>query len=235
MTDHNFGRTASGARCLALGALAFLAACNTTPNTELDTMEVAQIHPITVDRYVERLDIPVAPSSVALLRAERERVAGFAKVFQEKGYGELSILTPSGTPNATAGLSAVAEISQILRKNGLAASGFRIIPYRPEVDDPNPPVMLTFARAVATGPECGNFTRDFAHAPRNRNTPNFGCATQRNLAAMISDPRDLIEPRPLEPADMNRRQTVFESYRQGETTTVERGDEDSGTVSDVDE
>jgi pilus assembly protein CpaD len=110
-----------------------------------------------------------------------------------------------------------------------------VVPYRPEVDDPNPPVMLTFARAVATAPECGIFTEDFAFAPRNRNTPNFGCSTQRNLAVMIADPRDLVEPRPLEPADMARRHTVIEAYRQGKTTNVERSDDDSGAVSEVKE
>jgi len=47
---------------------------------------------------------------------------------------------------------------------------------------------------------------------------NFGCAQQRNLAAMVENPDDLVEPRPEVPSCTGRRTTVLEKYRRGETT-----------------
>ena len=52
----------------------------------------------------------------------------------------------------------------------------------------------------------------------NRQYWNFGCAQQRNLAAMVENPDDLVEPRPEVPSYTGRRTTVLEKYRRGETT-----------------
>ena len=43
----------------------------------------------------------------------------------------------------------------------------------------------------------------------------IGCATQRNLAAMVDNPADLVQPRAETPAYTMRRTTVMEKYRQG--------------------
>ncbi|NJN37124.1 MAG: hypothetical protein HC794_08815 [Nitrospiraceae bacterium] len=48
---------------------------------------------------------------------------------------------------------------------------------------------------VATAAECGsNWTENLAFAPRNLPWPEFGCSTQHNFAAIVANPRDLIEP-----------------------------------------
>ncbi|MCG8441893.1 MAG: CpaD family pilus assembly protein, partial [Caulobacterales bacterium] len=64
------------------------------------------------------------------------------------------------------------------------------------------------------------------------NTYNFGCANQANLAAAIVDPYDLLSPRPADPADVARRMTTIERYREGETTATERESDESVTVSE---
>jgi pilus assembly protein CpaD len=63
--------------------------------------------------------------------------------------------------------------------------------------------------------------------------PNFGCATQHNLAAMVADPRDLVAPRRVDAADAQRRMTVLDKYRKGQTTPAEKTAAQSGTVADV--
>jgi pilus assembly protein CpaD len=47
---------------------------------------------------------------------------------------------------------------------------------------------------------------------------NFGCATQRNLAAMVDNPADLVQPRGETPASEMRRTTVGAAYQQGKPT-----------------
>ena len=49
------------------------------------------------------------------------------------------------------------------------------------------------------------------------------CAQQRNLAAQIANPADLLGPRTVDPADAERRAVVFDKYRQGRPTGAEKG------------
>ena len=47
--------------------------------------------------------------------------------------------------------------------------------------------------------------------------PDFGCANQHNLAAMVADPRDLDQSRRLDDApDAARRAAVIGHYERGE-------------------
>ena len=56
---------------------------------------------------------------------------------------------------------------------------------------------------------------------------------ETDLAAMVADPRDLVSPRPLDPDDAQRRLTVLEKYRKGETTVAEKAASQSGAVTAV--
>ena len=70
------------------------------------------------------------------------------------------------------------------------------------------------------------WSQDLAHSPDNQPWASFGCAQQANLAAMVSDPADLLGPRAEDPRDAARRARVLEAYRQGQQTHAERsGDE----------
>jgi len=69
----------------------------------------------------------------------------------------------------------------------------------------------------------------------NENKPyhNFGCATQRNLAAMIDNPADLEQPRPETPAYTARRTEAFEKYRKGNPTATLYPESDKAKLSDT--
>ena len=86
---------------------------------------------------------------------------------------------------------------------------------------------------VATASPCGVWTQDIGKSYGNLTTPNFGCATQNNLAAIVSDPRDLITPRGMTPADVGRRSIVLDKYREGETTSTEKDKQATGVLSEA--
>jgi type IV pilus biogenesis protein CpaD/CtpE len=46
--------------------------------------------------------------------------------------------------------------------------------------------------------------------------PNYGCAYQNNVAAMVANPADLLRQRAELPPDANRRAGVIEAYRAGQ-------------------
>jgi pilus assembly protein CpaD len=62
---------------------------------------------------------------------------------------------------------------------------------------------------------------------------NFGCATQRNLAAMVANPSDLVQPRGETPAYSARRSVALEKYRKGESPSGKYDGYDEGNISNL--
>ena len=52
------------------------------------------------------------------------------------------------------------------------------------------------------------------------NYHNFGCSTQSNIAAMVSNPADLLGPRSMTPSSADRRDTVYDKYVKGQPTAT---------------
>jgi pilus assembly protein CpaD len=50
---------------------------------------------------------------------------------------------------------------------------------------------------------------------------------------MVADPRDLVAPRGQDAADAQRRMTVLDKYRKGESTPADTTAAQSGAVSEV--
>jgi pilus assembly protein CpaD len=62
---------------------------------------------------------------------------------------------------------------------------------------------------------------------------NFGCASQHNLAAMVDEPVDLVEPRAETPPYTARRDTVLDKYKKGESSATVYPDLEKAKISDV--
>jgi pilus assembly protein CpaD len=90
--------------------------------------------------------------------------------------------------------------------------------------------------AAEAGP-CGMWPADIG--PSNKgyreNKPywNLGCASQRNLAAMVANPADLVQPRGEGPVYQMRRTMVVDSYRKGEQTSSKAPSNEAAKISDV--
>ena len=67
----------------------------------------------------------------------------------------------------------------------------------------------------------------------NREYYNLGCASQRNLAAMVDNPSDLVQPRAEIPAYTGRRTTVLDKYHRGEATATVYPDAQKGKISEL--
>ena len=89
-----------------------------------------------------------------------------------------------------------------------------------------------------SGP-CGLWPEDLGPSIHNRtyfeNKPyyNFGCANQRNLAAMVDNPSDLVQPRPETPPYTERRTASFEKYRKGTATATTYPESEKAKLSDT--
>jgi pilus assembly protein CpaD len=231
-------RTASGlapkvAGLLAAALLAFsVTGCRSLEDpgahvAGFTLVDATQRHPIMVSQQPTTTVVHVARGSEGLSPGQKAQVSGFLQHYRatDAGNSKLIISVPSGTPNESAAVYAVADIRRMIASYGFAESNVAIEPYN-EGRGANAPVRLSYLRYVADPPQCGLWPTNLADDRRNLPYPNLGCAQQHNLAAQIANPADLLGPRTMDPSDPERRAVVFDKYRQGVTTRSERDERD---------
>jgi pilus assembly protein CpaD len=196
-------------------------------------------HPIAIQESNNSLVIFVGRARGGLSAEQRADVMGLAQNWLHEGTGGISADVPVGTPNARAAESAFREAQALLSAAGVPPHGVTVHHYRP--DDPRqlPTVRLSFPKISAVAGPCGLWPEDLGPSIKDRgyfeNKPyyNFGCANQRNLAAMVDNPSDLVQPRPETPAYTTRRTEGFEKYRKGSTTTTNYPEAERAKLSDT--
>jgi pilus assembly protein CpaD len=80
---------------------------------------------------------------------------------------------------------------------------------------PDGELRLVVEHATATVPDCPNWTKPPGNPFDNSLHSDFGCATAIDLAAMVADPRDLVEGRPLAPVVGDAAIWPINRYRTG--------------------
>ena len=179
----------------------------------------AQRHPILVSQKPSSLSLHVPSGSSGLTPKARADVLEFAQRFRagDAGDSRLVIQAPSGSSNEVAAMNAVQQIRGLLTDNGFGDSAISVEAFDANANS-QPAIKVSYMRYVAEGPECGNWTANVAYEPQNLPMANTGCANQRNLAAMIANPADLLGPRTATPRSSERRDVVWDKYQKGEAT-----------------
>src|SRR5690606_17269522 len=109
-----------------------------------------------------------------------------------------------------------ADIRKALNDAGVPWSAIHGATYR--TGDADNEIILSFTRYVATASPCGVWSGMRGRDYRNLRTPNMGCATMNNLAAMVADPHDLVAPTETDPRDGEAVARAIKLYRDGELT-----------------
>jgi pilus assembly protein CpaD len=228
-----------------LGALAglsvVLGACNYTSNESVTASvpdDYRLRHPIAIQEADRSIVIFVGQARGGLSAPQRVDVAGLAQTWVREGTGAIVADVPVDTPNAPAAASVFREVHGVLVAGGVPSRGIILHHYRP--DDPRtlPTIRLSYPKISAVAGPCGLWPDDLGPSildkGYNQNKPyyNFGCAYQRNMAAMIDNPSDLVQPRPETPPYTARRTEGFEKYRKGETTTTTYPEAEKAKLSD---
>jgi pilus assembly protein CpaD len=165
---------------------------------------------------------------------------GLAQTWLREGTGAISADVPVSTPNARAAADSFREIQALLAASGVPPRGIVVRHYRP--DDPRQmaTIRLNYPKISAVAGPCGLWPEDLGPSIKNKSYfenkssyYNFGCAYQRNMAAMVDNPADLEQPRPESPAYTARRSVAFERYRKGTTTTTIYPEADKAKLSDT--
>jgi pilus assembly protein CpaD len=196
-------------------------------------------HPIAVQEANRSIVIFVGHARGGLSAPQRADIMGLARIWVQEGTGAIVADVPVDTPNARAAADSFQEIRALLAAGGVPPHGIKLHHYHP--DDPRAlaTIRLSYPRISAVAGPCGLWPQDIGPSVLNNgyneNKPyhNFGCANQRNLAAMIDNPSDLEQPRPETPTYTIRRDIAFDRYRKGTTTTTVYPEADKAKLSDT--
>lgn len=186
-----------------------------------------QRHPIIVSQQPQSMSVHVLRGSQGLSPQQRAELLAFAgrSRASDAGNSRLVIQAPSGGQNEMATMHAVQEIRHMLSDNGFSEASISVEAYHEE-GDVQPPIRISYLRYVAEGPECGNWPTNLAREPQNLPSPNFGCANQKNLAAMIANPADLLGPRTQGDRSAERRDAVWDGYIKGDSTNTKKSEDE---------
>jgi pilus assembly protein CpaD len=194
-------------------------------------------HPISIHEKERTVVVFVGNNRGGLTPAQRADVLAFAQAWKREASGGVVIEIPSGTPNEHAAADSLHEIQSILSAAGLPPGGVQERTYQENDPGRLAVIRLSYPRMTAEAGPCGLWPEDLGPGKgsylENRPYYNFGCATQRNLAAMVDNPADLVQPRGETPASGSRRTTVLDKYRQGTATATQYDSENAGKISDV--
>lgn len=178
----------------------------------------AERHPIKVSQDQATLDLAVSGGSRGLDRMQKGQLYGFLQEYSARGTApRLVVSAPTGGPNETAARRAYEDVRAVMRQAGIRPSEVSLEPYYAG-GDPYAPLRVSFVQFVAKGPDCPDWSENLARDPQNMPFPNMGCATQKNFAAMVANPEDLLHPRAQTPRPGERRDVVWDKYVKGEST-----------------
>lgn len=196
-------------------------------------------HPIAVTEADRSIVVFVGRGRGGLTAAQRAEVMGMAQDWMREGTGAVSVDVPVDTPNARAAQDSLREIQATFAAAGVPPRGILVRKYHP--DDPRqmPAIRVNYPKIKAVAGPCGLWPDDLGPSIHNRSYIenkqyyNFGCANQRNLAAMVEDPADLVQPRAETPAYTARRNAAFEKYRKGTPTATNYPEGEKAKLSDT--
>ena len=189
-------------------------------------------HPIAVKQGEVTLDLAVYRGASGLNPSQRAQLYAFLRDYKSQGSERLLIRAPSGGANETAALRAYDEVRRAMRGAGIDPAAVALEPYFGN-GDPSAPLRLSYLQFVAQAPDCPDWSENIGRDPQNMPYPNMGCATQRNFAAMVANPEDLIHPRGETPRPGERRDTVWGKYVAGQPTISVRAPSEHANASEV--
>jgi pilus assembly protein CpaD len=195
-------------------------------------------HNIAIKEGPRTVDLFIGTNRGGLNGEQRADVLAFANSWRREATGGIVIDLPSGTRNEIAAANALHEVRSILVAAGVPPTAVAVRPYRPADPGKIATMKLNYPTLVAEAGPCGLWPYDLGPTlarEHNENIDywNLGCASQRNLAAMVENKADLVQPRGEVPPYTGRRTTVLDKYRRGESTATINPDKDQGKISDL--
>ena len=169
-------------------------------------------HPIMVEPTYRSLKVDYAPGAPDMAANDAYRFDSFLAGYRDHGNGAIEVSVPNG-PGANAAIGFFAER---IARTGVPRDKILVSTHDTPTGDLR--IEVNYIAYQARVEPCGDWSENLGDVSSNLVPKNFGCSNQHNLAAMVSDPRDLLGPRPMDVPDTARRAAVVDHYEKGEVT-----------------
>jgi pilus assembly protein CpaD len=195
-------------------------------------------HNIAIKEGPRTVELFIGTNRGGLNGDQRADVLAFANSWRREATGGIVIDLPSGTRNEIAAANALHEVRAILSAAGISPTAVGVRPYRPADPSKLATMKLSYPTLLAEAGPCGLWPYDLGPTltrEHNENVDywNLGCANQRNLAAMVENKADLVQPRGETPPFTGRRTTVLDKFHRGENPATINPDKEQGKISDL--
>ncbi|HKQ46167.1 MAG TPA: CpaD family pilus assembly protein [Rhizomicrobium sp.] len=217
-------------RAAALACVIIAGSCSVTGDAPIVWQDGARNHPITVEPKFRELKVQFAAGGMSA--DDAAKFDAFLADYRVRGNGSLGISVPSGSSSR----AATEFFAERAAATGISRDKILVSTHNAVNGDMR--VDVSYIAYTAHAESCGDWSENEAFTLDNRTSKNFGCSVQRNIAAMVADPRDLLGPGPMGPVDTGRRATVMDKYQKGEITQANKrsagvASEQSADTSDV--
>ncbi len=173
---------------------------------------------VQVAESIERLELYSRPNGMELSARDKMAVAQFLDGYARSGDGPIYINRPSNAMSGMGTRQAENVVRGLMAQGGMNPSSVQTGQYNSKPGSPAP-VVVSYRTLRAIPQDCrqlDNLTNTYSNQPHT----NFGCFQSANLAAMITDPRQLLEPYAAGQPNAQRRQVVYDKYIEGATTAA---------------
>lgn len=203
----------------ALISLALIAGCSTpTPSSS----PVSNWSNIQIAESIERLELYARPDGMVLSARDETAVAQFLQAYGRHGDGPLYVNVPN-QPAHSGGVNQTHNIiKNLMTSVGLGGAPVQTGRYQAMRGTPAP-IIVSYRRLKTLPHNCSEM-QSLSDTYNNQPHSGFGCSYHANLAAMIGDPRQLLEPYAQTPPDMKRRMEVYDKYIAGENPASQQPD-----------
>ena len=215
-----------------------LGGCYTTREvTETIPNDYKLRHPISLQEGEKTVALMIGNQRGTLTPAQRADTVALARTWKREATGGIIIDVPTGGGNARSAAEAAREVQSLLFAAEIPQHVVRVRRYE-AAEMKFAPLKIKYTRVTADAGPCGLWPKDLGPYGdplywENRPYWNLGCAYQRNIAAMVDNPADLVQPRGETPIYTPRRTVVLEKYRKGESTATQYPDANAGKISDI--
>ena len=186
-------------------------------------------HPIRVSKQMIKMKIPVRRGDYGLNSDKKMELGNFVDQFRREGEGRLILSAPAGQPNEVAAFNVLNDVRDTMKNHGIVRQMVKLSPYAPK-GEPEAPIVISYLGYKAEGPKCGPLRRDFGSDGRNLLGEQLACANQANFAAMVANPKDLVEARDESPRSGERRDQLWDKYVKGDSTETKKSSDQKSTL-----
>jgi len=163
---------------LAISLALALGACGSSNMSNRSLYSVKQ--PV-IERSNFVLDVATSPDGLPV--SEQQRLSGWFDSMDLRFGDRVAVDDAMASYAVREDVAAIAGRYGILLAEGTPVTAGQVGPGQARV---------VITRSVASVPDCPDWSHTAEGNEKNATNPNFGCATNGNLAAMVANPEDLI-------------------------------------------